>query len=188
LLVPTALDVTLAPMKTTKRSDEMRRNFRSAFVLRVMPCLLIGGLALSSVGTIRAQTSKDEQALWKREHDYWRYVQENDLKAYLGLWHKNFLGWPSVSAAPVHKDHITDWITSQTSKGLRFKFVDFKPAAIQVTKDVAMTCYWVTFRWVEKAGNGATHTTRITHAWLRSGKDWRIIGGMSMPERKTPRK
>ncbi len=27
----------------------------------------------------------------------------------------------------------------------------------------------------------AAHAT-ITHAWLKTGKDWRIIGGMSMPE------
>jgi hypothetical protein len=26
---------------------------------------------------------------------------------------------------------------------------------------------------------------RITHAWVKTGKDWRIIGGMSMPEPET---
>jgi hypothetical protein len=85
----------------------------------------------------------------------------------------------------VHKDHITDWITAQTSKGLKFISVEFKPAAIQVTGDVAVTCYWQMFRWVDKDGNGAPHGTRIMHTWLRSGKDWQIIGGMSMPEPAT---
>jgi hypothetical protein len=97
------------------------------------------------------------------------------------------LGWPSVSAAPVHKDHITDWITSQTSKGLAFKTGEFKPAAIQVTEDVAVASYWITFKWLDKDGNGTANTIRITHAWLRTGNDWRIIGGMSMPEPDTPR-
>jgi len=118
---------------------------------------------------------------------YWRYVQENDLSAYSGLWHKDFLGWPSVSAVPVHKDHITDWITSQTSTGLAFKTGEFKPAAIQVTEDIAVACYWITFKWLDRDGNGAANTIRITHAWLRTGNDWRIIGGMSMPEPDTPR-
>lgn len=36
----------------------------------------------------------------------------------LSLWHKDFLDWPSVTGVPLHKDHITDWITSQTSPGL----------------------------------------------------------------------
>src|SRR5437660_12671850 len=96
----------------------------------------------------------------------------------LGLWHRDFPGWPSVNAAPVHKDHITDWITAQTSRGLAFKIVEFKPAAIQVNDDVAVTCYWITYKCLDKNGNGAAHTLRITHTLLREGQDWHIIGGM----------
>jgi beta-alanine degradation protein BauB len=129
-----------------------------------------------------ADASKDEQALWNLEHAYWRYVQDHDLSSYSNLWHERFLGWPSVSAAPVRQDHITDWITTQTSKGLVFKTDELKPASIQVTGNVAMVCYWITFRWVDKEGKGAAHTLRITHAWQKTANDWRIIGGMSMPE------
>jgi ketosteroid isomerase-like protein len=129
-----------------------------------------------------SEMSADEQALWALERAYWQYVEKNDLAAYSNLWHQDFLGWPSVSSAPVRKDHITDWITSKTSKGLRFKIDEFRPAAIQVTGGVAFTCYWISFKWMDKETYGAAHTLRITHAWLRSGKHWRIIGGMSMPE------
>lgn len=128
------------------------------------------------------QASQDEQAIWKLEHSYWDYVQQNDLQAYRALWDKDFLGWPSMSAAPVRKDHITDWITAQTSKGLAFKTVEFKPAALHVHGDVAVTYYWITDKWVDKEGKGAADTSRITHTWIRSGKDWHIIGGMSMAE------
>jgi ketosteroid isomerase-like protein len=123
-----------------------------------------------------------EQTLWNLEHAYWSYVQNNDLPAYADLWHKDFLGWPSVSAAPVRKNHITDWITAQTSKGLAFKTVEFKPAAIQVNGNMAVTFYWITYKWLDRDGNGATHTLRVTHTLLKDGKDWHIIGGMSMPE------
>ena len=71
--------------------------------------------------------------------------------------------------------------------GLVFKTGEFKPAAIQVTGDVAMACYWITFKWLDKDGNGTVRTLRITHAWLKTGNDWQIIGGMSMPEPNTPR-
>jgi ketosteroid isomerase-like protein len=158
-------------------------------VLLFCACLL--GTAehpLSSEATTPSQASGEEDTLWNLERAYWRYVESNDLTAYSSLWHKDFLGWPSVSSSPVRKDHITDWITSQTSKGLAFKTVEFKPAAIQVTGDVAFACYWVTFRWLDKNGSDAPHTLRITHAWLRSGQDWRIIGGMSMPEPESPAK
>ena len=155
----------------------------SRFHLIIFACLLcVAGRALPS------ESSPDEQTLWDLEHAYWRYVENNDLAAYSNLWHKDFLGWPAVSSAPVRKDHITDWITSQTSKGLAFKTGDFKPAALQVTGGIAFACYWITFRWMGKNGAEAPRTMRITHAWVRSGKDWQIIGGMSMPEPESPAK
>jgi len=120
-------------------------------VLLFCACLLgTAEHALSSEATTPSQVSGEEDTLWNLERAYWRYVESNDLTAYSSLWHKDFLGWPSVSSSPVRKDHITDWITSQTSKGLVFKTVEFKPAAIRVTGDVAFACYWVTFRWVDK--------------------------------------
>jgi hypothetical protein len=168
------------------RPEADMQNYRMALVLRVMACLLAGAFSVLSVGAIQTQASENEQTLWDLEHAYWRYVQDNNLAAYLDLWHKGFLGWPSVSAAPVRKELITDWITSQTSKSLALKAVEFKPAAIQLTGDVAVTCYWITYKWLDKNGNGAAHTLRITHTWLKDGRDWRIIGGMSMPEPATP--
>src|SRR5438132_7964483 len=151
------------------------------FLLFTLICLLV-----TLEQAFSSDTSGDEGTLWNLERAYWHYVEKNDLAAYSDLWHEDFLGWPSVNSAPVRRDHITDWITSQTSKGLAFKAGKFKAAGIQVTGDVAFACYWITFSWVDKDGKGATHTFRITHAWVRSGKDWRIIGGMSMPEPQSP--
>jgi len=155
-----------------------------------IPLALVAQLtiAIASDTPIASQESKEEQTVWDLEHAYWRYVESNDLAAYSNLWHKNFLGWPSVSAAPVRKDHITDWITSETGKGSTFKTQQFKPAAIQVTGDIATACYWITFSWLDKNGKGPAHTVRITHAWLRIGNTWQIIGGMSMAEPETPPK
>jgi ketosteroid isomerase-like protein len=161
--------------------------YRMDFRLRVMGCLLAGILALSLVGTIQARAAENEQTLWDLERAYWRYVQDHDLAAYRNLWHKDFLGWPLVSETPVHKDHITDWITSQTSQGLAFKSIEVRPAAIQVTGDIALTYYWSTYEWLDKNGAGTPRTTRVTHTWIKNGKDWQIIGGMSMPEATVPK-
>ena len=144
--------------------------------------LVLVSFLIAAQMPLSADTAGDEQRLWELEHAYWRYVENNDLASYSNLWHQDFLGWPSISAAPVHKDHITDWITSQTSRGFVFKTGEFKPAALKVTGDVAFVCYWITFRWLDKEGKPTEHRLRITHAWVRSGKDWRILGGMSMPE------
>jgi ketosteroid isomerase-like protein len=162
---------------------------RSVYVfIALLGLLTIAKFTLASETINPAPASKDEETLWKLERAYWQYVQDNDLSAYSNLWHKDFLGWPSVSDVPVHKNHITDWITAQTSKGLVFKTGEFKPAAIQVTGDVATVYYWITLQWLDKDGRGEARTLRITHAWLKTGNDWQIIGGMSMPEPETPRK
>ena len=162
---------------------------RSACAFAALVGLLpMAHVTFASEAISPTQASKNEETLSNLERAYWRYVQDNDLPAYSNLWHRDFLGWPSVSAAPVRKDHITDWITSQTSKGLVFKTGEFKPAAVQVTGDVATVYYWITFKWLDKDGSGPAHTLRITHAWLKTGSDWQIIGGMSMPEPETPRK
>ncbi len=158
------------------------------YLVTVIVALTLNQFARAADQTSPAQTSKDEETLWNLERSYWRFVEANDLSAYSNLWHKDFLGWPSVSAAPVRKDHITDWITNQTSKGLVFKDGEFKPAAIQVTGEVAFVCYWITLRWLDKDQKGEPGTFRITHAWVKTGSDWQIIGGMSMPEADTSRK
>jgi ketosteroid isomerase-like protein len=141
-----------------------------------------------SLGAAQSQSSADEHSLWKLEHLYWDYVQANDLNSYRALWHKDFIGWPAVSAAPVNKAHITDWITSETSQGRTFKTVEFKPASLHVNGDVAVTYYWITYKWMNKDGDAATRTLRVTHTLLRDGKDWHIIGGMSMAENESPKK
>jgi ketosteroid isomerase-like protein len=161
---------------------------RHATLVTILCLLALADTSHAVEPAVSPQGTRDQETLWELEHAYWRYVENNDLVAYSTLWHNEFLGWPSVSAAPVRKDHITDWITTQTSKGLAFKTVEFKPASLQVTGDVAFACYWITFRWVDKGGSGAPVTLRVTHAWLRSGQDWRIIGGMSMPEAENPAK
>lgn len=116
------------------------------------------------------------------------YVQENDLPSYLSLRHKDFHGWPSISTMPLRRDHIIDWITSQTSKGLTAKIVEFNPAEIQITGDVAVLYYWLTYAWLDRDGKGDPHSLRVTHTSLRDGKDWPIIGGMSMSEAANPQK
>ena len=65
--------------------------------------LTITHVAFASDPAMGSLPFKDDQKLWNFEHAYWRYVEENGLAAYSGVWRKEFLGWPSLSAA-VHPD------------------------------------------------------------------------------------
>ncbi len=132
--------------------------------------------------TAFAQDSANEAQVWNLEKAYWEYVKANDLEKYRALWHEDFLGWPYVSSAPTRKDHITDWITMNTSKGIRLQSYSIEQLAIQVTGDVAINYYRIKANWAaSKTGEARRDALRITHTWIRSDGTWQILGGMSAP-------
>ena len=138
--------------------------------------LLFGSAALAQ------DSAKDETQVWQLEKAYWEYVKGNDLEKYRTLWHEDFVGWPFISAGPVRKDHITDWITANTSKGIKLQSYSIEQPAIQITGQIAVNYYRINATWAN--GEGAqirTDRFRITHTWIRSGSTWQIIGGMSAP-------
>ena len=146
-------------------------------MLRTIP------LFLALTATVLGQTlTKDEAQVWGLEKAYWEYVKANDLDQYRALWHENFVGWPFVSPEPLRKGHITDWITANTSKGIRLQSYSIEQRAIQVTGDVAMDYYRIKAVWANSTGAEVkTDRMRITHTWIRTYGTWQIIGGMSSP-------
>jgi ketosteroid isomerase-like protein len=127
-------------------------------------------------------SAKDQTQIWELEKAYWEYVKANDLEKYRALWHENFVGWPFVSTAPVRKDHITDWITSNTSKGIKLQSYSIEQLAIQVTGDIAINYYRINATWADSTRpEGRTDRLRITHTLIRTHGTWQIIGGMSSP-------
>ncbi len=144
-------------------------------------------LFLAFAATAFAQNPvNDETQVWQLEKAYWEYVKANDLEKYRALWHENFVGWPFVSPAPVRKDHITDWITSNTSKGISLQGYSIEQLAIEVTGDLAMDYYRIKATWADNTGAEVkTDRIRITHTWIRTHGTWQIIGGMSSPVNAT---
>ena len=127
-------------------------------------------------------SAKDEAQIWNLEKAYWDYVKANDLEKYRTLWHEDFLGWPFVSPSPIGKEHITDWITANTSKGLKLQSYAIEQLAVHVTGDVAINYYRIKVDWATREGTRArTDALRITHTWIRTRGTWQIIGGMSAP-------
>ena len=126
--------------------------------------------------------ANDEAQIWSLEKAYWEYVKGNDLEKYRALWDEDFLGWPFVSSAPVGKDHITDWITANTSKGVKLQSFSIEQLAIQVTGDIAINHYRIKANWATSEGvEVRKDTLRITHTWIRTHGTWQILGGMSAP-------
>jgi ketosteroid isomerase-like protein len=133
------------------------------------------------------QQSAEEGAVWRLEHAYWDYVKSLDLENYRKLWHPKFVGWPSSSQKPDRKDHITDWISAYTDKGLRPKSFTLEPAASQATENLVVTHYWLTSVWADKEGRGEPRTVKVTHTWIRTPDGWQIIAGMAAPATRPAR-
>jgi uncharacterized protein DUF4440 len=146
-------------------------------MLKSIPFLLV-----LVAGAVANEAGNDEAQVWKLEKAYWEYVKANDLERYRALWNENFLGWPYLSPAPVRKDHITDWITSNTSKGVKLQSYSIEQLAIQLTRDIAANHYRIKMTWSgPKPTDTKSETFRIHHTWLRSGDTWQILAGMSAP-------
>ena len=129
---------------------------------------------------LAAQPAANEKEVWSLEDNYWRYVQANDLEHYRTLWNGDFLGWPLASPEPVHKDHITDWITAHTSVGESLKSYDLERLAAQASGEYATVAYRVRLTWVDKSGVEKPGSLRVIHTWLRSADHkWQIISGMA---------
>src|SRR4030095_1577419 len=100
-------------------------------MLKAIPFVVV----LAAAGCAQS-VSNDEMQVWNSEKAYWEYVKANDLEKYRTLWDESFVGWPYISASPVRKNHITDWITANTSKGVKLESYSIEQLAVQVTGDV----------------------------------------------------
>jgi ketosteroid isomerase-like protein len=139
-------------------------------------------LVLLAVTTFAQDSAKDEAQVWNLEKAYWEYVKANDLEKYRALWHEDFVGWPFVSPSPVRKDHVTDWITANTSKGVKLRSYSIEELAIRVTGDIAINHYRIKSVWAgARPSASQTQALRITHTWIRTQGTWQILGGMSAP-------
>src|SRR5919198_4190577 len=114
---------------------------------------MISVLSVVLVATAFGQgATNHESQIWNLEKAYWEYVKANELEKYRALWHEDFLGWPFVSSVPVRKDHITDWITMNTSKGITLQSYSIEQLAIQITGDIAIDYYRIKMNWVNDQG------------------------------------
>ena len=132
--------------------------------------------------TFGQDMARDETQVWNLEKAYWEYVKANDVEKYRALWHNDFVAWPPSSSAPVRKDHLTDWLTENISRGVKLQSFAIEQLAIQVIRDTAIVHYRIKMVW---AGPGPTESNtevlRATHTWLRTHGAWQIIGGMAAP-------
>jgi len=130
-------------------------------ILKTIPSVVL----LAAAGFAQSVANNEVQ-VWNLEKAYWEYVKANDLKKYHARWREGFLGWSFVSSAPVRKDHITDWIRVNTSKGVKLESYSIEQLSIQVTGDVAIDHYRIKANWATSEGRSSQEGLITDHAHM----------------------
>ena len=122
------------------------------------------------------QQTPHEKVVWQQEEAYWQLLHDNQKTAYLALWDERFVGWPRFEANPAGKDKIGSSFLPVSE----YKLV---PLSVrEYGKNIVITFYRASI-----TRNGVTHTSRLSHTWMRSKSKWRIIGGMSADDVSSPK-
>jgi ketosteroid isomerase-like protein len=124
--------------------------------------------------------STTEQEVWQMEELYWKNVQAGDVNAYMKRGTR--ISW----AGPEIGTPLADFKCSIRLFGQRWQRptvagYKFLSKAVRLTGNVGITQYAVESERLGKDGKSEKFTSRITHTWLKSDGNWRIIGGMSAP-------
>ena len=121
-----------------------------------------------------------QQEVWNMEDRYWHTIETSNLDAYVALWHPDFIGWPRDRDLPVGKAGIADGARKKMADG-RVASHEILSRAVSVVGDVGVAQYAVRATRVAVNGDTSKFTSRVTHTWLKRGRSWRIISGMSAP-------
>lgn len=143
------------------------------------PLLKVNRVRLRKQKRAVGMKNKAEEKIWLLEEAYWAHIYQADYKPVLAMVHRKFLGWPNATAKPINKNGFVSFI-EQALLRPGSCVVKIERKGITVLGKVALT---QSILHVIRSGNAATapkrSSRRITHTWVKEGKSWKLLGGMS---------
>ncbi|MFO1314713.1 MAG: nuclear transport factor 2 family protein [Burkholderiales bacterium] len=124
------------------------------------------------------RTDAVEEDIWSLEHAYFSRLYRADHDGVLALVHDQFLAWPAGVAQPIGKEESARFMR-QLVPAPTSCTVAIGRGGIRVLADVALTEYTLRVDCGSAGGTARSQTSRITHTWVRAGKRWQLLGGMS---------
>jgi ketosteroid isomerase-like protein len=149
---------------------------------RLILCWVLLPLLCIPVRTQKSSASVGSAAeIWAQEEAYWKYVQAHDAHGWAALWSEDFVGWPMSKAHPVGKaDGVSDF-KSGKSFG-RVLSYQLQRESVAMHGPIGITFYRAIVRVRNGDGTESTTTARLSHTWMKQGRAWKIVGGMSAPD------
>ena len=155
---------------------------KKTFLLHVIISIFIlSAYAQSYCGA--ADTDKGrpimKEQIWKLEEAYFTNLYNADHDGMLALVHSQFLGWPDLAAKPLDRQGSADFMKKAFSRPSPC-VLKFEREGIRVLGNVALTQYIISTSCSDAAGTVKQGSSRITHTWIKEGREWKLLGGMSM--------
>ena len=119
-----------------------------------------------------------EKEIWALEEAYFANLYKADYDAVLALVHSQFLGWPGTVPQPIDKDGSARFMKKLIPESTSCTF-KIERGGIRVLGEVALTQYIIHVNCTDTAAVTKTQSSRITHAWVKEGNRWKLLGGMS---------
>jgi hypothetical protein len=123
-----------------------------------------------------------EEEIWALEETYFAHFYNAHYEAVRALVHSQFLGWPGAVPQPIDREGSARFMKRLVPTPALCTF-KINRAGIRVRGDVALTQYIIHVNCSDTAGAANTHSSRITHTWLKEGASWKLLGGMSCDQK-----
>lgn len=154
----------------------------SAMAKLIFICMILGFFLMPSP-QVYSNSNKNngrdnmEEKIWAEELAYFTNLYSADYEGVLALTHEQFLGWPSSSAHPIDAVGSANFMKKLIKKPVKCN-IKIEREGIRILNNIALTQYIIRVSFEGTNGGKATQS-RITHTWIKEGKNWKLLGGMS---------
>lgn len=121
---------------------------------------------------------KKEEEIWALEEAYFTNLYKADYDALLAIVHSKFLAWPDSLPQPIDRQGSARFMKQLVPVPVSCT-INIEREGIQVLEETALTQYTLQVTRNDQGPGAATRSSRITHAWVREGGRWKVLGGMS---------
>ena len=119
-----------------------------------------------------------EEKLWHLEEAYFANLYKANYDGVLAIVHDKFLGWPSSADKPLDKEGSSAFMRKLIPSPSPCNF-SIEREGLRLLDNFAITQYIIHVSCKGKDGKSKETSSRITHTWIKEGKDWKLLGGMS---------
>lgn len=158
----------------------MRFPHLQSLAARCSVALVFASLSLAAMPGHSDPKPSDEALLWSYEQAIYAGRAAGSLSFYVDHADADYAGWPPQFIAPISRDELIQGANLQA--GRSGEQIELHKSLIRFAdKGRLALVFYTTHRTRRSDGTAVDESYENIHVWLRHGKSWQIVGGMSRP-------